>query len=222
MKGSEGKRYPLHRFEHNGVVSHSKVVIGAPDLHLVLGVRGMSYREFVCKPVDVVEVTVRLVVVLLLQLIGIKLFVVEFARVGGALLQVGRGPLSESGNGGLVSGGLGSLDIVAAFLRGGQLFRLSGSFKGHASVGTPLDVSRGHVDTLVLVDLDNVDALRDTGKVLNELPRTFGESSAHDGAFRGLFRELGEKRETRRGRGAQSPERGSFRTTQVGAGGGEF
>jgi len=184
----------------------------------------MGDRKFVRKPVDVVEVTVRLVVVLLLQLIGAELFVVEFAGVGvgGALLQVGRRALSESGSGGLVSGSLGSLDIVAAFLRGGQLFGLSGSVKGLASVGTLLDASRGHVDTLVLVDLDNVDALRETGKVLNELARTFGESCAHDGAFRGLLRELGEKRETRGGRGAQSPERGRFGTTQVGARGGEF
>ena len=183
----------------------------------------MGDRELVCEPVDVVEVTVRLVIVLLLQLIGIEPFVVELAGVGGALLQVGgRRPLSESGSSGLVSGGLGSLDVVAAFLRGGQLFRRSGSLKGLARVGTLLDASHGHVDTLVLVDLDNVDALRETGKVLNELARTFSESSAHDGAFRGLLRELGEKWETRGGRGAQSPERSSFRTTQVGARGGEF
>lgn len=186
----------------------------------------MGDGEFVRKPVDVVEVTVRLVVVLLLQLIGVELFIVKFAGMGvsGALLQVGCRPLSETGSDGLVSlsGSLGSLDIVAAFLRGGQLFGSSGSVKGLASVGTLLDASRGHVDTLVLVDLDNVDALGETGKVLNELARTFGESGTHDGAFRGLLRELGEKRETRGGRGAQSPERGSFGTTQVGARGGEF
>lgn len=179
----------------------------------------MGDGEFVGKPVDVVEITVRLVVELLLQLIGVELFVVECAGVGGALLQVGR---CESGSGGLVSGSLSGLDVVAAFLRGGQLFGLSGGVKGLAGVGTLLDASRGHVDTLVLVDLDNVDALRETGKVLNELARTLGESGAHDGAFRGLFRELGEKGETRGGRGAQSPERGRFGTTQVGARGGEF
>ena len=183
----------------------------------------MGDRELVRKPVDGVEVTVRLVVVLLLQLIGTELLVVEFARVGGALLQAGgRRPLSESGSGGVVSGILGSLDVVAAFLRGGQLFCPSGGLKGLARVGTLLDASHGDVDTLVLVDLDNVDALCETGKVLNELARTFGESGTHDGTFRGLLRELGEKWETRGGRGAQSPERGSFRTTQVGARGCDF
>lgn len=177
----------------------------------------MGDREFSRKPVDSIEVTVRLVIVLLLQLIGVELFIVESAGVGGALLQDGRCSLNESRSRGLVSGGLGSLEGVAAFLRAGQLFRRPGSGEGLASVGALLDVARGHVDALVLVNLDDVDALREAGKVLNELAGTFGERGTHDGAFRGLLCKLGETWEARRGRGAESPERGSLCAAQEGA-----
>jgi hypothetical protein len=182
----------------------------------------MGDGEFGREPVDVVEITVRLVVVLLLQLIGVEPFVVESAGVSGALLLIGGHPLKESGCGGLVSGGLGSLEGVAAFLRGGQLFRHPGGGKGLASVGTFFDAARSHVDAFVLVDLDDVDALREAGKALDELAGTFGESGTHHGAFCGLLRELGETWEAVGGGGAQGPERGRFCAAQEGARCSEF
>jgi hypothetical protein len=194
-----GKEYTLHGFKYGGVVSHSKIIVGTPDLHLGLSVRGMGDREFGREPVDGVEVTVRLVVVLLLQFIGVELLIVEFAGVGGALLQVGRCPWSECKSSGLVSGSLDGLEGIAAFLRRGQLFRRLGGGKGLASVGTLLDAARGHVDAFVLVNLDDVDALREAGEALDELAGAFGEGGAHNRAFCGLLRELGETWEARRG-----------------------
>lgn len=182
----------------------------------------MGDREFSRKPVDSIEVTVRLVIVLLLQLIGVELFIVESAGVGGALLQDGRCSLNKSRSSGLVSGDLGSLEGFAAFLRAGQLFRRPGSGEGLAGVGALLDAARGHVDAFVLVNLDDVDALREAGKVLDELAGTFGERGTHDGASRGLLRKLGETWEARRGRGAQGAERGSLGAAQEGARRGEF
>lgn len=182
----------------------------------------MGDREFSRKPVDSIEVTVRLVIVLLLQLIGVELFIVESAGVGGALLQDGRCSLNKSRSSGLVSGDLGSLEGFAAFLRAGQLFRRPGSGEGLAGVGALLDAARGHVDAFVLVNLDDVDALREAGKVLDELAGTFGERGTHDGASRGLLRKLGETWEARRGRGAQGAERGCLGAAQEGARRGEF
>jgi hypothetical protein len=87
----------LHGFKHDGIVSHAEIVVSTPDFNLPLHVRGVCDRELVCKPVYSVEVTIGLVVVLLLQLIGIKLFIVETTGVGRALLQVGRSSLKRFG-----------------------------------------------------------------------------------------------------------------------------
>jgi hypothetical protein len=103
-------------------------------------------------------------------------------------------------------GGLGSFEGLAAFLRGSQFLCHSGSGKGLTSMGALLDAARGHIDALVLVDLDHIDALRKTSKVLDELSGTFGEGGAHDRAFCSLFGKLGEAGEARRGRGAQGAE----------------
>src|SRR6266852_330329 len=112
---------------------------------------------------------------------------------------------------------LGSFEGITAFLRGSQFLCHSGSGKGLTGMGALLDGARGHVDALVLVHLDYVDALRKASKVLDELSGTFGEGGAHDRAFCSLFGEHGEAGEARRGRGAQSAERGGLRTTQEGA-----
>ncbi len=131
--------------------------------------------------------------------------------------------LRRFSSGGLVSGGgLGSFEGLVAFLCGSQLFCHLGSGKGLASVRAFLDTARGNVDALGLVDLDYVDTLRETSKVLDELSGTFGKGGAHNRAFCSLFGKFGEAGEARRGRGAQSAERGRLRTTQEGARRGEL
>lgn len=182
----------------------------------------MGDRKFCCEPIDGVKVPVRLVVVFLLQLIGIKLFILESFSVGGTLLLDLRGMLRRFGSSSSSGGGLGSFEGVRAFLRGSQLFCHFGSSDGLASMGAFRNIGRGHVDALVLVKLHYVDALRDASKALDELSRPLGKGGAHDGAFRGFFGKLRDAGEERRGRGAQSAERGGLCATQKRARRGEL
>lgn len=73
--------YVLHGFEDNRVVSHAEVIVGAPNLDLILDILGVGKWEFVRKPINIVEVAVRLVLVLLLELCCEKMVVVEDAFV---------------------------------------------------------------------------------------------------------------------------------------------
>lgn len=220
--GDDGmKRNILHGFKHNGIVSHAEIVVSTPDFNLPLHVRSVRDRELVCKPVYSVEVTIGLVVVLFLQLVGIKLFIVEITSVGRATLQVSRRSLSRLGGGDRV-GRLGGFKGLTAFLRGRQFFRRPGSGECLAGVRTLLNAARSYVDAFVLVNLDDVDALGEAGKALDELSRAFGKSRTHNGAFCSLFSEPGKTGETRGGRGAQSAQRGGFGAAQEGAGRGEF
>ncbi len=215
------KRNILHGFKYNGIVSHAEIVVSTPDFNLRLHVRSVRDREFVCKPVYSVEVTIGLVVVLLLQLSGIKLFIVKTAGMGRAMLQVSRSGLKRFRGRDWVKG-LGSFKGIVAFLRGRKLFRRPGSGEGLAGMRTLLNAARRYVDALVLVNLDYVGALREASKALDELSRPFGKSCTHDGAFCSLFREPGKTRKTRGGRSAQCAKRGGFGTSQEGARRGEF
>jgi hypothetical protein len=208
----------LHSFQHDGVSSHPEIIISTPDLNFSLSIRGMGNGKFCRKPIDGVEVTVRFVVVLLLQLVRVELVIIKSIGVGRALLRNLRRALRRFSSG----RGLGGFEGIAAFLRGGQFFCHSGSGKGLTSMGAFLDAARGHVDALVPVNLDDVNAVRNASKVLDLLSGTFGEGGAHDRAFGGLFGKLSEAGEAWRGRGAQSAERGGLRTTQEGARRGEL
>ena len=196
--GNDGRKMNiLHGFKHNRIVSHAKIVIGTPDFNLPLNVCSVRDRKLVCKPVYSVEVTIGLVVVLFLQLIGIELFIVETTSVGRALLlQVSRSGLSRFGGGDWVGWG-GGFKGVTAFLRGRELFRRSSSGEGLAGMRTHLNAARSDVDAFVLVNLDDVDALGEAGKALDELTRAFCKSCTHNGAFCSLFREPGKTGETR-------------------------
>ena len=224
MKGRRKEKNLLHCFKHNRVVSHPKIVISAPDFDLRLGIRGMRDREFGRQPIDSVEITVRLVIVLFLQFVGVKLFVIKPAGVNRALLHVAaRSCLKRLRSSGLMStGSLGSFEGVAAFLRGRQLLCHPGSGKSLASMRALRDVTRGDIDAFVLVDFDYVDTLSEASKTLNELSRTFGESGTHHRAFGSLLGELGEARELRGGGGAQCTNGGSLGTSQERANGSEF
>ena len=73
--------YVLHGFEDYWVVSHAKIIIRAPNLDFITDIPSVGEWEFIRKPVDVVEVTVRLILVFLLELFRKKLIVVEVASV---------------------------------------------------------------------------------------------------------------------------------------------
>lgn len=92
-----GGFYILHCFEDNRVVSHAEIIVSAPHFNFVLDIGSVSNWEFVRKPIDVIEVTIRLVLVLLRKLCCEKLFVAEGTFVG--ILRAddwyGRGSLME-------------------------------------------------------------------------------------------------------------------------------
>jgi len=67
----------LHSFEHNRVVSHAQIIIGTPNLDLIGDLPGVSERELLSHPVDVVEVAIGLVLVLLVELIVVESLVIE-------------------------------------------------------------------------------------------------------------------------------------------------
>jgi hypothetical protein len=93
----------MHGLDHLGIAAHTKVVIGAPHSHTLVGVLGVGFGEFLGQTVDVVEVAVRLVLVLLVELGLVEALVVKFGSDGG-------GGLSSADNGGdlaLVVGVLG-------------------------------------------------------------------------------------------------------------------
>jgi len=49
----------LHRSQNDGTLAHSEVIVGTPDVDLVLDVGCVSDGELGGEPVDVVEVSVR-------------------------------------------------------------------------------------------------------------------------------------------------------------------
>lgn len=59
------------------VPTHAKVVVGAPDGDALLWDRHMRTRELFRQSIDVIEVAVRFVLVLLVQLIVIETIIVE-------------------------------------------------------------------------------------------------------------------------------------------------
>lgn len=67
----------VHRLQDLGISSHAKIIIGAPDRDSLVLVRHVRLREFLRKAIDVVEVAVRLILMLLVQLGIVKLLVIE-------------------------------------------------------------------------------------------------------------------------------------------------
>lgn len=74
----------MHSLEHMWVAAHAQVVVGAPHRHLVLGRFLVRTRKLLGQTVNVVEVSVRLVLVLLLKLILVEAFVVEIGALGSS------------------------------------------------------------------------------------------------------------------------------------------
>jgi hypothetical protein len=72
--------YSLHSVQDNRVFAHAEVIVRTPYVDLVLGVGRVSDRELCRHPVDVVEVSVGLVLMFLLQLCLVEALVVESAR----------------------------------------------------------------------------------------------------------------------------------------------
>lgn len=131
----------LHGIQDHSVLAHTQVIVTTPNVHLILGVPRVRHRELGSQPIDVVKVTVRLVLVFLLQL-GL----VESAILKG---RGGFGSGSYGTSGGTSVDGL-SLSLFSSLGFGsGDGSGLSGGF-GVRTLGR---VTRGRVgegDVLVL------------------------------------------------------------------------
>lgn len=81
----------LHSLEYNRVVPHAQIIVCTPNLDLVGELSGMSERELLSHPVDVVKVPVGVVQAFLVELLAIEFFVVEefLRRLGGGSLGLG-------------------------------------------------------------------------------------------------------------------------------------
>jgi hypothetical protein len=73
----------VHGLQNVGVATHTQIVVGAPNRHTLLLGCHVSAWELLRQTVDVVEVAVRLVLMLLLQLIVVEAFIIELANVVG-------------------------------------------------------------------------------------------------------------------------------------------
>lgn len=170
----------------------------------------MGDWEFCGEAIDVVEVTVRAVVVLLLQLSGVELLVVEPSSetsdrsrsLGNGRSRLCRSGRMEGATGGFGRGRSGGRRRTAASLCSlssiGELLGL-GELLGHlrcgeslAGMGAHRDVVGVDDDALLLVELVDVDVTGDASVARDHLASALGESGAHDGAFRGLLGELSE------------------------------
>lgn len=74
--------YILHRFKNNGIVSHTKVIVGTPDLHFILNIAGMRNRELSGKAIDVIKVAIGLVLMLLFEFSLVKRVIVKAGIFG--------------------------------------------------------------------------------------------------------------------------------------------
>jgi len=191
--------HSLHSFEHNRVVPHPQIIVGAPNFDLVGDFSGVSERELLSHPVDVVEVAVGVIRTLLVKFLAVELFVIEelLRRLGRVSLGLGvveRAPrrFGRHGLSGGRAGGLGPL-----FLGVREFLRHTGSRQGSRSVGTLFYVgSRAflHVNALLLVKFFDVDVPSHARIVGDDLARPGSEDGAHDGAPGGLFGQTGERR----------------------------
>jgi hypothetical protein len=66
------------------IAAHAEIVVGAPYSHTLVGVLGVSFREFLGQAVDIVEVAVRLVLVLLVKLGFVETFIIKFGGDWGS------------------------------------------------------------------------------------------------------------------------------------------
>ena len=176
----------------------------------------MGDRKLGGKPVYVVEVTVGLVLVLLLEFCIVEVLVVERSGMHGSGLSLrGRrlgslGGMEGTASGSRTSGsggrrlasGLVGLERVGAVLGGGELLSHLCGGESLAGMGTHCNVVRVDADALVLVYLVDVDVAGDARVASDHLAGAHDEGGAHDGALGGLLSELGEGGETRGRRGA--------------------
>lgn len=214
--------HSLHSFEHNGVIPHPQIIVGAPNLDLVGDLSGMSERELLSHPVDVVEIAVGVVRTLLVEFLAVELFVAEelLRRLGSGSLSLGvveRAP-GRLGRRGMSTGRVG--DLGPLLLGAGEFLRHTSGRQGSGSVGTLLHVSGRaflHVNTLLLVKFLDVDVSGYAGIAGSDLTRPGGEDGAHDGAPGSLLGQTGERRVVGRSASAQSAESGGFGAAQEGA-----
>ena len=82
MTSNNMRIYILHRFKNNGIVSHTKVIVGTPDLHFILNIAGMRNRELSGKAIDVIKVAIGLVLMLLFEFSLVERVIVKAGIFG--------------------------------------------------------------------------------------------------------------------------------------------
>ena len=185
----------MHRLQHLPVTAHAQVVVGAPHRHFLLWRRHVRAGEFLCQPIDVVEVAVRLIAVLLIQLALIERFIVELARRRGRLRPrarkrhaAGSSDRPRMRRGCLQRGRLGACLLLLVRGRRVHARRIAGGCVQGAARGSLPLLARGG-QTLGRPDLGSGggrEALR--GEVAGAL---HGQRLAHDGAAASNDLEVG-------------------------------
>jgi hypothetical protein len=87
----------MHGVEDMLVATHAEIVIGAPHRHSFILLCHVSAGEFLGETIDIIEIAVGFVLVLFVQLVLVKLFIIESRSVWGGRLwpTVGRGFLDK-------------------------------------------------------------------------------------------------------------------------------
>lgn len=185
------KVYVLHRFKNDGVITHPEVVICAPDFDLVLWIASVSDGELCGKTVDVVEVAVRSVLMLLLQLCGVELLVVKAPERSG-LLCLGRGRMEGATSRNFRSRRLSSSFGFLRLLRLCQVFCHPGGGKRLGCVRALLDIGTGggRENTLVMMEVIDLCVTCNAGIASYKLSGANLESGTHNRALCSALREL--------------------------------
>ena len=183
----------LHGLKHNRVVTHAEVVVGTPNFDLILAVTGVGDGELVGETVNVVEVTVRGVLVLLLKLGGVELLVVETSDCGRCFGSFGGSPGVEGTSSGSLGGrGLGGSLCTLGLLSLGKVLGHASGSESLGGMGALLDIFTGGVreNTLVVVNAVDLGVTGYASITGNELTRANLEGRTHDGTFGCLLGEL--------------------------------
>lgn len=199
----------LHGLKDNRIISHTKIVIGTPDLDFIMWAGSVGDWEFSSEPVYIIEVAVGFILVLLVQLGDIKPFIVKgIDGLGGfsggldfssSLLILVEGTASSSSSSSLFLGMLGGGGLNLQFASCSEVFCHSGSCTSSGGMRTHLDCSSGgRENALFLVDLLDVSVACDAGIARNKLLRANIKSGTHNRATSCSLGQDRDRRETRR------------------------
>jgi hypothetical protein len=149
---NKNKKNTLHSFKDDWIVTHTEIIVGAPDFDLFLDVASVGNGELGGKSVNVVKITVGLVLMFLIKFVGIEPLVIEtdvylglwgWSRSRGCSYGLGSSSGLEmegtAGGGGFLGSGI----CVPLLSSGCEIIgHASGRFGG-GSMGTHLNGSAG-------------------------------------------------------------------------------